>query len=115
VRNDYSIWGERNGISGAKISVNMRYAIDEKPTQYTTISVDSKDSQKGLDPALIRYNTKHGTNIDGQVSEVYSASSTCDCREIIYRMAQDFYKYAHILDDFNLRVIQANSDIYPTG
>ena len=115
VRNDYSIWGERNGISGAKIPVHMRYAIDEKPTQYTTISVDNKNSQNGLDPALVRYNNKYGTNIDGQVSETYSVSSTCDWREIIYRMAQDFYKYAHILDDFNLRVIQANSNIYPTG
>ena len=114
VRNDYSIWGERNGISGAKIPVHMRYAIDEKPIQYTTIGVDNKNSQNGLDPALIRYNTKHGTNIDGQISETYSIL-TCDWREIIYRMAQDFYKYAHILDDFNLRVIQANSNIYPTG
>jgi DNA polymerase elongation subunit (family B) len=114
VRNDYSIWGERNGISGAKIPVHMRYAIDEKPTQYTTINVDNKSSQNGLDPALVRYNNKHGTNIDGQVSETYSIL-TCDWREIIYRMAQDFYKYAHILDDFNLRVIQANSNIYPTG
>lgn len=114
VRNDYSIWGERNGISGAKIPVHMRYAIDKKPTQYTTISVDNKDSQNGLDPDLVRYNNKHGTNIDGQVSKTYS-TLTCDWREIIYRMAQDFYKYAHILDDFNLRVIQANSNIYPTG
>ena len=34
LKNDYSIWGERIGISGAKIPVHMRYAIDVKPTYY---------------------------------------------------------------------------------
>jgi hypothetical protein len=43
VRNDYSIWGERNGISGAKILVHMRYAIDTKPIRYTTIEVDYEE------------------------------------------------------------------------
>jgi hypothetical protein len=34
MRNDYAIWGERTGISGAKIPVHMRYAIDKKPSYY---------------------------------------------------------------------------------
>ena len=34
LKNDYSIWGERTGVSGAKIPVHLRYAIDEKPTYY---------------------------------------------------------------------------------
>jgi hypothetical protein len=29
-------------------------------------------------------------------------------------MAKDYYKYAHILDDFEYRLIQANPQ-YPTG
>jgi hypothetical protein len=40
LRNDYSIWGERQGTSGAAIPVHMRYAIDAKPTKYTSIEVD---------------------------------------------------------------------------
>ena len=40
LRNDYSIWGERTGASGAKIPIHLRYAIDRKPTQYNTIDVD---------------------------------------------------------------------------
>jgi hypothetical protein len=35
LRNDYSVWGERTSISGAKIPVHMRYAIDKKPVRYT--------------------------------------------------------------------------------
>jgi hypothetical protein len=34
LRNDYSIWGERTGTSGAKLPIHMRYAIDKKPTFY---------------------------------------------------------------------------------
>ena len=34
LRNDYSIWGERKGVSGASIPVHMRYAIDKKPIRY---------------------------------------------------------------------------------
>jgi hypothetical protein len=30
-------------------------------------------------------------------------------------MAQDFYKYAHMLDDFEARIITANPDIFPFG
>ena len=36
MRNDYAIWGERTGITGAKIPVHLRYAIDKKPTYYKT-------------------------------------------------------------------------------
>jgi hypothetical protein len=30
-------------------------------------------------------------------------------------MALDYFKYAHVLSDFELRVAQANSDYYPSG
>ena len=31
LKNDFSIWGERETASGAKIPIHMRYAIDRKP------------------------------------------------------------------------------------
>lgn len=34
MRNDYSIWGERTSLSGQKVPVHLRYAIDTKPTSY---------------------------------------------------------------------------------
>ena len=47
LRNDYSIWGERTGTSGAKLPIHMRYAIDKKPTYYKafdgTIYATGKD------------------------------------------------------------------------
>lgn len=37
VRNDYSVWGSRKGVGGAELPIHMRYAIDEKPQQYTNL------------------------------------------------------------------------------
>ena len=34
VKNDYSIWGTRKGISGAEIPIHARYAIHNKPVYY---------------------------------------------------------------------------------
>lgn len=36
LKNDYSIWGTRESVSGAEIPVHLRYAIDKKPVYYKT-------------------------------------------------------------------------------
>ena len=36
IRNDYSIWGTRKGVSGKEVPVHLRYAIDEKPFDYVS-------------------------------------------------------------------------------
>jgi hypothetical protein len=38
----------------------------------------------------------------------------CDWREVIYQMALDYYKYNH-LDNFSLKVADANPNEYPLG
>ena len=38
MKNDYSIWGTRKGISGAELPVHLRYAIDVKPKYYKNMS-----------------------------------------------------------------------------
>lgn len=109
LRNDYSIWGERESVSGAKIPVHIRYAIDAKPTMYTSIKVE--------DDELIDYNNKYGTSLKGQEGQTYTTEDSdnpLDWREIIYQMALDYFKYNH-LDDFELRLAQANPEIYPSG
>lgn len=110
LRNDFSIWGERVGTSGAKIPVHMRYAIDKKPMTYTQIKIDDGDI------AIKEYNEKYNTNLSCQPSPLSFdvASQNLDWREIIYQMAVDYFKYNH-LDDFELRVAQANPIAYPSG
>ena len=125
LRNDFSIWGERTATSGAKIPIHLRYAIDEKPTQYKNITV--------LKSEISDYNTKYNTRLKSQgdssdtetnliytyvAGNNYSIDSTsrvvtCDWREIIYQMALDYFKYNH-LDDFEQKVMKANPQ-FKTG
>ena len=118
MRNDYSIWGERETITGAKVPIHMRYAIDIIPKYYKTIRVEESEIQA--------YNEKHGTQLkyygqrEFKINEPYvtehgtTTSYNCDWREILFQMAQDYYRY-NFLDDFELRIIESNLDYYPTG
>lgn len=122
LKNDFSIWGQRTSVSGAAIPVHIRYAIDQKPESYTTIYVANDD------PAIIAYNQKYGTQLKGQETQItYKPADNyeeviengkkviyCDWREIIYQMGLDYFRYNH-LDDFELRIIQANKQQYPKG
>lgn len=124
VKNDYVIWGERKGVAGGKIPIHLRYAIDSKPTKYTQIRVEESEVEE--------YNNKYNTLLRGNTypktfnsADTYSIESdsdgniivvNCDWREVIYQMALDYYKY-NFLDDFEIRVMQANSanGLYTTG
>lgn len=117
LRNDFSIWGERDGVSGAKIPIHLRYAIDKKPTRYTKITVKCENVDDPDYQAVKEYNDKYNTIISGQESSIentFIAGEDCDWREVIYQMALDYYRY-NFLDDFELRVAAANPIDYPTG
>lgn len=38
IKNDFTVWGERVSNTGVMIPVHMRYAIEEKPTEYFSLS-----------------------------------------------------------------------------
>ena len=63
LKNDYSIWGMRQSVTGAELPIHLRYAIDNKPVYYKTY--------KG---------------------KIYT-SDKYDWRELIYQMALDYYTY----------------------
>ena len=63
VRNDYSIWGVRKGVSGAEIPIHFRYAIHKKPEYYKAFNGDLFTTDK------------------------------YDWRELIYQMAVDYYQH----------------------
>lgn len=112
LKNDYTIWGERTSASGAKIPIHLRYAIDEKPFKYTTIKVEDNEVED--------YNKKYNTELSGQEPITYIANSFwakdgtteyCDWREVLYRMACDYYKY-NFLEDFHVKVADENPDLF---
>ena len=131
LKNDFSIWGEKKTSVGASIPIHLRYAVDEKPLEYTRIEVKANEGEEDYD-AINAYNDKYKANISGQskikyvAGNIYTQESedviVCDWREIIYRMALDYSKYG-FLDNFELKVIAANTSVedgvsknlYPTG
>lgn len=84
LKNDYVVWGKRKSVSGTEIPIHYRYAIDTKPNEYTKLD---------------------GTIIS---TEEY------DWREVIYQMADDYYKH-HTENDFLAQVANKNRELYPSG
>lgn len=74
VKNDFSVWGSRKSVlTGDDLPIHTRYAIDTKPTSYNSLPYyrDGKLQESG-----------------------YAFTSTqYDWRELIYRMAIDFYRH----------------------
>lgn len=88
LKNDYSIWGERESVSGEKIPVHYRYAIDKKPNYYKTFDGD------------VFYTAEYSSK---------ESEFKHDWRELIYQMALDYYKH-HEEDDYEYRLKQNNPD-----
>lgn len=90
LKNDYSIWGQRQTSTGAKLPILYRYAIDDKPIVYATINFEEENCYD-----------KNNILIPCQKSVVYTTLDElegenikhCDWREIIYQMSQDYYRY----------------------
>lgn len=76
VRNDYSVWGKRKGISGAEIPIHVRYAIDKKPVRYKALS--------GIVYVSAAAGQEDREDGDFEV----------DWRELIYQMAYDYFQGA---------------------
>ena len=80
-KNDFTIWGIRKSIAGADLPIHVRYAIAKKPINYTS-----------YDGA--RFST--------------TGDNAYDWRELIYQMAQDYYKH-NTESNFLLKIQNNNS------
>ena len=91
----------KKGISGADIPIHIRYAIDNKPSQYTTIPLeeDTVTKLKTQYPTLAK-------NLTVCNSKTYTTENY-DWREIIYQMAKD-YRKLHYIDDYNIWLSKYN-------
>lgn len=91
IKNDFSVFGERKGISSEPITVHMRLAIDEKPDYY-----------RAFDGTV--YYSDSDTK---EPQTAFTKKIKCDWREIIYQMALDFYAHNQE-DDFLVDVCDNN-------
>ena len=106
LKNDYSIWGERESVTGAKIPIHLRYSIHKKPFFYRTF-----DNNIFVTEEVAQYD---------QLVQILNEYVTMnrvflvDWREIIYQMAQDYFQYNE-QDDFEFILDKNNFNLYPNG
>ena len=111
LKNDFSIWGSRKTTSGSEIPIHLRYAIDKKPTKYTSFAI-SKDEAED-------YNNIFAPKkpLMPREAKTYLAEEH-DWRELIYQMAKDYRKFNH-WEPFLTKVRDANiiddEYLYPDG
>ena len=101
LKNDFSVWGVRKGITGGDIPIHARFAIDKKPNFYQN------------------FNGQYYVSDNSYAEELKTKKiQTVDWREIIYQMALDYF--AHNQEDDFLVKIKDNNYIggeylFPSG
>lgn len=116
--NDFSVWGERDGISGGKIPIHIRYAIDTKPNYYKSVTFTEQDLKiynQFSDVKVKKDNYIQNSTVycSSDYTNPPSGAKIVDWREIIYQMARDWYR-GNYLDDFTYR-LQTNNPSFING
>lgn len=105
IKNDFSIWGKRKGVSGIDLEVHLRYAIDQKPVCY----IDYLNKNAYINSVEVE-------NIDvDKIKEAGINTVCCDWRELIYQMAVDYQKNKHKDPEFLKNIAKNNPEYFPTG
>lgn len=72
IKNDFSIWGNRKGISGQDLPIHVRYAIHEKPVEYNGYSAEDYDWRELIYQMAKDYNqTENKDNMERTGYEQY--------------------------------------------
>ena len=123
IKNDFAIWGTREGTSGADLPVHLRFAIDQKPKSYTTYKPSKAKRVDGQGEIAVEDYPQYTYIAGKDGSWIYNDETkeiTCDWREIIYQMALDYNKFHDTQSDFYWQIINNNRDaqgvsLYPDG
>lgn len=97
IKNDYSVFGVREGLNDSEIVIHARIAIDDKPERYCAFD-GTLFQVEGAEPVT-------GQGI--------LRAKTAIWREIIFQMAIDYYEHSHE-DDF-LYNLEKNNTFLSSG
>ena len=140
LRNDYSIWGTRKSVNGADLPIHLRYAIDNKPEWYRSLTnhiyitndslkYKAEDELQWVCNEIIyqreiinKEEISEAEKIVFKEEYLKSHLHLVDWREIIYQMAKDYMRNGpdedfpeFEKDNFLYYVSSKNQDYYPTG
>lgn len=113
IKNDFSIWGQRNS-GDSKIGFHLRYAISDKPTCYKTLELNQSDEilykkLTGIQNVTNYQKTSKFYYTQDYIGSKPTGAIQADWRELIYQMANDYFK-ANYFDDFASRLAKANAN-----
>ena len=78
LKNDFAIWGTRKSATGDDLPIHARYAIDKKPQTYMSLDWYQTNDE--------------GSATLKEAGQLFTTLEY-DWRELIYRMAIDFYRH----------------------
>ena len=78
LKNDFAIWGSRKSATGDDLPIHARYAIDKKPQTYMSLDWYQTNDE--------------GSATLKEAGQLFTTLEY-DWRELIYRMAIDFYRH----------------------
>lgn len=82
LRNDFSVWGTRKGITGADIAIHARYAIDKKPTYYKTFPRTKYNYQEQRQELKILYKS----NLKFLEQHIYYSTDSEEYQELLTKL-----------------------------
>ena len=116
VKNDFSVWGTYKSIDGADIPIHMRYALDTKPTLYTSLGgitygstgESTEKSYKGYgapeNPNWKLYSYQHAAKIV-KTSRGFKTSINAFNKEGKHSWAALYYNVKDLINDDNKTIV----------
>jgi hypothetical protein len=86
IKNSYSVWGTKKSVNNTNLPIHARYAIDRKPVKYHSLDW----YEKNISGEIIM--DEHGIPKIKEEGKEFTTDNY-DWRELIYRMAVDFYRH----------------------
>ena len=114
LRNDFTVWGARQGVGGAAIPIHMRFAVDQKPdlfVNYEGIHYTTKTKEQLEDFVYKWYNENYYDSMENIEIPSIDAKTSLDWRELIYQMAEDYNKH-HLDEDYYIKLANNNYGRY---
>ena len=110
LKNNFTVWGERKGVTGNTLPMHMVYAIMEKPKKYKgfPITMGKKGNilLKNNKQCQYTFFTEDYPQLEEELKkypyiedDIYNECFVVDWRELIYQMAYDNSRYGTIGSD----------------
>ena len=114
IKNDLTIWGIMSGVSDIEVPIHLRYAIDEKPTEYYSLRKQKLFTDKEYDWRELIYqmawdNAKYQSHFEELTYALYNGYYHYDNKKLYTPEYKKYYCYD--FEHKNMRLIKTADDL----